>query len=439
MLTENYQSNSRYKSFLFYFRTIIEQLKDIFSMSNQVLELTTKKTKRERIGDKDIVMIGYGCVGKGVENIISEKHAKDYHIAGVGVRNTKREEDYNFTTDIETLINSKSKYLLELIDDSENALLFTLGALLKKKSVISANKKMIAENFKLLFDTHIENQVSFLYEGAVAGGIPIIRNLENYYGQEDLKSIAGIINGSSNYILSKMEELELPFDTVLKDAQDAGFAESDPSLDIDGHDAKFKLCILAAHAFGVIIEPSEVLTLGIRNIQSEDLSFAKNSDSRFKLVAQSYQDGEQIKAFVLPQLVNNDNDLYHIQNEFNAVQVEGKYSNTQTFVGKGAGAHPTGSAVVSDLNASSTGYRYSYDKLANKLNTGQAYKLFSNQGELRCYVAFNSTKELEGLNFKNASEIIHLSEHRLYLLADFKIEDLQKINPAETNLFIARI
>lgn len=408
-------------------------------MNTQVIELSTKKAERKRIGDKDIVMIGYGCVGKGVENIITAKHSKDYHIAGVGVRNTNRDEDYNFTSDIETLINDKSKYLLELIDDSENALLFTLAALLKKKSVISANKKMIAENFKLLFDTHIENQVSFLYEGAVAGGIPIIRNLENYYGQEDLKSIAGIINGSSNYILSKMEELNLSFDTVLKDAQDAGFAESDPSLDIDGYDAKFKLCILAAHAFGIIIDPKEVLTLGIRNIQSEDLTFAKNSDSRFKLIAQSYQDGENIKAFVIPQLLSSENDLYHIQNEFNAVQVEGKFSNTQTFVGKGAGAHPTGSAVVSDLNASASGYRYSYDKLAKRLNTGQAYKLFSNTGELRCYVAFNEVKDLENLNFQNASDIISLSDKRSYFIANFKIEELLKLDPSKTNLFIARI
>lgn len=409
-------------------------------MSNSVLEINSKEQVKKRIGEKEIVMIGYGCVGQGVENIISDKHQKDYHIASIGVRNLKnRGDEYDFTDDIESLINSKSKYLLELIDDSENALLFTLAALLKKKNVISANKKMIAENFKLLFDTHIENQVSFLYEGAVAGGIPIIRNLESYYEKEELKSISGIINGSSNYILSKMEEFNLSFDTVLKDAQEAGFAESDPSLDIDGYDAKYKLCILAAHGFGVILEPSEVLTLGIRNISSADIACAQESGKRFKLIAQVYEENEQVKAFVIPQLIDQSNDLYNIKNEYNAVQVDGKFTSTQTFVGKGAGAHPTGSAVVSDLNASSFGYRYSFDKLAQKLNSGRAYKLFSNTGSIRCYVSYKNENDLKELKLNNTSEEIAIDDDRKYIEADCNIEDLLKINPADTNLFIAKI
>ena len=412
-------------------------------MSDSILELnsikpSTKRTEGNLQGE-NLVMIGYGCVGEGVVNIINSRHKKDYYFSNIGVKNLEnRSADFNFTNDIESLINSKNDYLLELIDDSDNALLYCLAALLKKKSVISANKKMIAENFKLLFDTHIENQVSFLYEGAVAGGIPIIRNLENYYGNERLKSISGIINGSSNYILSKMGSEGESFNTVLKKAQEIGFAESDPSLDIDGFDAKYKLCILAAHGFGVILDPNDVLSLGIRNISNDDLNYANNFNHKFKLIAQVYEEDSEVKAFVLPQLVDSNNELFHVENEFNAVQVNGQFSDQQTFIGKGAGSHPTGSAVVSDLNAAHSGYRYSYEKLAKNLNSGKAYKLFSNEGTIRCYISFTSTTELQDLHLSNETEIGTIG-NKQYLIADLKIADLLNIPPSETKLFIARI
>jgi homoserine dehydrogenase len=297
---------------------------------------------------------------------------------------------------------------------------------------------VIAENFKLLFDAHIENQVSFLYEAAVSGGIPIIKILENYYGKEKLKSISGIINGSSNYILSKMESEGESFDTVLRNAQEIGFAESDISLDIDGFDTKYKLCILAAHGFGIILAPYEVLSLGIRNISSDDLNYANNLNHRFKQIAQAYLENEEVKAFVLPQLVDSNNELFHVENEFNVVQLNGEFSYQQTFIGKGAGAHPTGHAVVSDLNAAHSVDPHSYDELANNLNTGKAYKLFYNEESIRCYISFTNTYELQDLHLSNETEIGQIG-NKQYLIADLKITDLIKISPLETKLSIARI
>ena len=145
-----------------------------------------------------------------------------------------------------------------------------------------------------------------------------------------------------------------------------------------------------------------------------------------------------MKAFVLPQLVDSNNELFHVENEFNAVQVNGQFSDQQTFIGKGAGSHPTGSAVVSDLNAAHSGYRYSYEKLAKNLNSGKAYKLFSNEGTIRCYISFTSTTELQDLHLSNETEIGTIG-NKQYLIADLKIADLLNIPPSETKLFIARI
>ena len=161
--------------------------------------------------------------------------------------------------------------VVELINDADAAFLIVSTALKNGKNVVSANKKMIAENLQELVDIQAEYGTSLLYEGAVCGSIPIIRNLEEYYDNELLHSISGIFNGSSNYILTKVFSENLDYATALKQAQELGFAETDPILDVGGYDPKYKLVIATSHAYGVFVEPTNVLNIGIQNLSEKDL------------------------------------------------------------------------------------------------------------------------------------------------------------------------
>jgi homoserine dehydrogenase len=192
----------------------------------------------------------------------------------------------------------------------------------------------------------------------------VIRNLEEYYDNDLLHSISGIVNGSTNYILTKVFAERKEFAVALKEAQEAGFAESDPTLDIEGIDAVNKLSILLTHAYGIISAPSELLHTGIHNLHEQDAIYASEKGYQIKLVAhaQKQSDGT-VAAFVLPQFVQQDSQLYKVQNEYNGVVIESSLADKQFFSGKGAGGFPTASAVLSDLSALRYNYKYEYKKL----------------------------------------------------------------------------
>jgi homoserine dehydrogenase len=203
-----------------------------------------------------------------------------------------------------------------------------------------------------------------LYEAACCAGIPIIRNLEEYYDNDLLTQVKGIINGSTNFILTKIAEEGLPFAEALKAAQELGFAESNPALDIEGHDAANKLVILAAHAFGTIARQNEILYSGITSVKEEDAVYAKEKGSIIKLVAHAKKiNDNELAAFVLPQLVKVDNDFFNVKNEFNALETESCFADKHFFKGRGAGAYPTAAAVLSDISALRYGYKYEYKKI----------------------------------------------------------------------------
>jgi homoserine dehydrogenase len=195
------------------------------------------------------------------------------------------------------------------------------------------------------------------------GGIPIIRTLEEYYDNEDLKSISGIFNGSSNFILSKIYNQGLSYNVALKQAQDLGFAETDPTLDVQGFDPKYKLIILALHAYGIVLKPEQIFNSGIDQLGELELELYKTLGIKIKLnpILQKSAQGK-LCAYVIPQLVNDQHKLAHVNNEYNAVIVEGSFSDEQLFIGKGAGGHPTGAAVLSDISALSYDYKYEYKK-----------------------------------------------------------------------------
>jgi homoserine dehydrogenase len=224
---------------------------------------------------------------------------------------------------------------------------------------------MIAKHLPELVQLQQQHGGTLLYEASVCGSIPVIRTLESYFGSEPLHSVSGIFNGSSNYVLTRMTEAGSTYAAALAEAQAKGFAETDPSLDMGAFDPRSKAVILAAHAYGLLLHPDAVLNLGIENISAPDIQYAKELGYKIKVVAslQRLADG-QVTALVTPQFVGPASPLYTVEREFNGVLVEAAYAGTQFLSGRGAGGHPTGSAVLADLAALRNGYQYPYAKLA---------------------------------------------------------------------------
>lgn len=318
-----------------------------------------------------IGLFGFGCVGSGLYEVLNRSQLLDARIKTIVVkdRNKKRTIPASyFSFDAEAILaDPEINVVAELIDDSEAALAIVKRAFLAGKHVVSANKKMIAEHLDELLELAEAQNVSFLYEAAVAGSIPIIRNLEEYYNNDSLSAIQGIINGTSNYILTQ-SNFGVAYPEAISKAQELGFAESDPTLDVEGFDSRYKLSILIKHAFGSTIQPEIIPVRGITGIRKIDLDYAKERNLRIKLLARAERIGDTLFAAVSPHFVNEDHFTYNVSNEFNAVVVEALFSDRQLFIGKGAGSYPTASAVLSDISALKFHYRYEYRKSERQVN-----------------------------------------------------------------------
>ena len=322
----------------------------------------------------NIGLFGFGVVGKGLYDVLHNTATLQSTIKKICIKNADKKRSIaaeNFTDDAAVLLNDEDiNVIVELIDDSNAAFEIVKTALQKGKAVVSANKKMIAEHFEELLALQQEYKTPFLYEASCCASMPLIRNLEEYYDNDLLQSFRGIINGSTNFILTKIFQEQLEFDKALLMAQQLGFAESNPKLDIGGFDAANKLSILLAHSFGVIASTDKFIFNGIENISLPDAIVAKEKRFSIKLVAnaQKLKNGK-LAAFVLPQFVTEADDLYHVQNKFNAVTTESTFADKHFFKGKGAGAFPTASAVLSDISALRYNYKYEYKKIYHETDT----------------------------------------------------------------------
>ncbi len=356
-------------------------------------------------------MFGFGVVGQGLYDIIKTKNL-NLEIKKFVIKNADKKRSLPaelFSTDAEAILDDPEiNTVVELIDDAEAAYRLTVRALKSGKNVVSANKKMIAGHLEELVDIQHEYGTSLLYEGAVCGSIPIIRNLEEYYDNELLHSVSGIFNGSSNYILSKVFNENQLYADALKKAQELGFAETDPTLDVGGYDPKFKVCIVASHAYGIYVKPDDVFNIGIDKLGQQDIRFAKEKNFKIKLIPTAKEiDGNKVVLYVLPRLVGKESILYNVENENNGVLVKAAFADEQFFYGKGAGGHPTGSAVLSDIAALRYGYRYEYKKHleSSALNYSQDYLI-------KVYLRYTDDQLIEKLNFSEITE--------RYYAADFK-------------------
>ena len=320
-----------------------------------------------------IGLFGYGVVGTGLYDVLHKSKTVDATIKKIVVKHKDKPrnispEHFHFDKN-EILNDDEINVVVELIDDADAAYEIVTTALKKGKAVVSANKKLIAEHFEELYELQQKYNVPFLYEAAVCGSIPIIRNLEEYYNNDFLQSIQGIVNGSTNYILTKTFQDNLSFDEALKEAQEKGYAESNPILDTGGFDARSKLQILLAHSFGITTKPEEVFNVGIQNLGDLELKFAKEKNLQIKLLAYAQKRNDnEVAALVIPKFVKSTDTFSTVNDVFNGVKVQTAFADKQFFYGRGAGSLPTASAVLSDISAIAYDYRYEYKKITNSEN-----------------------------------------------------------------------
>ncbi|WP_104382379.1 homoserine dehydrogenase [Sphingobacterium sp. HMA12] len=386
-----------------------------------------------------IGMFGFGVVGQGLYDIIKTKNL-NLEIKKFVIKNADKKRSLPadlFSTDAEAILGDPEiNTVVELIDDAEAAYRLTVRALKSGKNVVSANKKMIAGHLEELVDIQHEYGTSLLYEGAVCGSIPIIRNLEEYYDNELLHSVSGIFNGSSNYILSKVFNENQLYADALKKAQELGFAETDPTLDVGGYDPKFKVCIVASHAYGIYVNPDDVFNIGIDKLGQQDIRFAKEKNFKIKLIPTAKEiDGNKVVLYVLPRLVGKESMLYNVENENNGVLVKAAFADEQFFYGKGAGGHPTGSAVLSDIAALRYGYRYEYKKHleSSALNYSQDYLI-------KVYLRYTDDQLIEKLNFSEITERYYAADFK-YVIGHINLQQIaaHKADLDQDGNFIAEI
>jgi homoserine dehydrogenase len=307
-------------------------------------------------------ILGFGTVGAGVadgllkhRDVMAKRLGVDIvlrRIADLDITSDRGVEvpaDI-LTTDAKGVISDPDvQIVVETIGGTGVAKAFVLEALKSGKCVVTANKKLLAEYGREIFDAAAENGVDIYFGASVGGGIPIIRVLREGLAGNSIESILGILNGTCNYILTRMENEGLPFDEVLKDAQRLGYAEADPSLDIDGFDTAHKACILAALAYGFQPKLSEINVEGIRNLSGDDVKYAADFGYRIKLLARVARSGDEVELSVAPTLVPMTHMLASVNDAFNAAWVKGDMSDCTMYYGRGAGRAPTASTVIGDI------------------------------------------------------------------------------------------
>lgn len=338
----------------------------------------------------NIGLFGFGVAGEGLYRLLQRSAIHGVQIKKICIRNEAKPRNAPpelFTKRKEDLLNDPHIHIVvEAINDAHAAFEIASIALRNGKQVVSASKKMIAAHLPQLLALQQETGAALLYESSVCAAIPIIRTLEEYYGHSRLHSLRAIANGSCNFILTKMLQGGSRFVAALKQAQALGFAETDAAQDVDGYDAASKLQLLLAHGFGVVAQQKEILFSGIRNIHPADVQLAHAHNWQIKQVAQVKHTGNnEVAAWVLPQFVQQTDPLHRVQNEYNGIVIESEGEEQQFFYGRGAGANPTASALLSDVLAAKEQYRYRYKKAGTHRLTGDIH--------LEVYCSFNRERQ----------------------------------------------
>jgi homoserine dehydrogenase len=351
-----------------------------------------------------VALLGIGNVATGTYKTLELNREKIKASTGVDIEITKilnRHPDRDrgikvdpsiYVQDVDLILNDPDiDIVVELIGGIEPATEYMARALKKGKHVVTANKAAIAANGPELQQLAQDNRVMLRFEASVAGGIPIINALTTALLSNEFDEILGIVNGTTNYILTQMSDNGSDYEAVLKDAQEKGFAERDPSGDVEGSDVANKLSILISLIFGVRIKPEDIPTQGITSINKADISYANQFGCRIKLIAAAKKIGDMIECDVQPAFVPEDHPLASVNNEFNAIFIKGNAVDDVMFYGKGAGPLPTGSAVMGDII-----------EIARAIDKGSAFDMvpllrydsdikFGGEGQNKYYVRLTAT------------------------------------------------
>lgn len=307
-----------------------------------------------------IAVLGYGVVGSGTVEVfyknkesLEKKAAQDLDIKYILDVRDFSDSPYKdkFTKDFNVILNDPEVTVVaEVIGGLKPSYDFVKSSLMAGKSVVTSNKELVAAKGAELLAIAKENNVNFFFEASVGGGIPIIKPLHACLSANEIDEIAGILNGTTNFILTKMIRDGMDFEKALKLAQELGYAERNPSADVDGHDACRKICILASLAFGRHVYPESVHTEGITKITLEDVEYCDSSDCKIKLIGCAKREEEgKISIGVFPAVIKDESQLAGVNDVFNAILVRGDATGDVVFYGKGAGKLPTASAVVADI------------------------------------------------------------------------------------------
>ncbi|MDR1774086.1 MAG: homoserine dehydrogenase [Clostridioides sp.] len=338
----------------------------------------------------NIGLLGLGTVGSGVPVILETNKEKITQITGADisikkalVRNEERKAffngKYNFelTTDFDDILNDDNiQIVVELIGGIEPAKTYITKALEKGKCVVTANKDLLAQYGSTLVSTAKRNKADLFFEGSVAGGIPILRTIANSLSADNINKVFGIVNGTTNYILTQMSSESKSYAEALKEAQELGFAESDPTNDVEGIDAAYKMVILSQFAFGMNITIDQVDVVGITNLSTFDIEVARKLGYEIKLIGLTQKINESLSVEVAPMLVPIDHPLASVRNEFNAIFISSYGVGESMYYGPGAGSKPTATSVVSDviqvvknLRLETSGHRFNAYKDKTKYST----------------------------------------------------------------------
>lgn len=306
---------------------------------------------------KKVALIGLGVVGRGFLEAFRTLKPQGVELNGIAVRNPllKREEKVVF--DSEALIDA-SDIVVEAITDHVASYHFAVRTLKQGKIYISASKKMLAQHLKTLQEIERSFDGTLLYEASSMGAVPIVQSIDHYFSNDRIESMRGILNGTSNFILSEIFSRRSTYTKALQLAQEKGYAEANPHSDVSGEDSRAKLILLVERAWGIQLDPKQIPTFGIQNLTENDIRFARDQWKRIRLVAAAEWSEQGWSARVMPELVGGSDPLYAIEDEKNGILIKTKYAEENLLIGKGAGSKPTGMAMLNDVLMALEGRTY---------------------------------------------------------------------------------
>ena len=381
-------------------------------------------------------------VGQGIYEVVRKAKNANAEIVKICVRDPEKPRKIQadkrlFTTSVEEILDSPNiNLVVEVINDPDAAYDIVKRSMLRGIPVVSGSKTMLARHLPELIELQKTRHVALLYDASSCGSIPVIRNLEEYYDNDLLLEVKGILNGSSNYILSRVFDHAEPYADALAQAQALGFAESDPSFDIEGYDSLFKLVIITVHALGTYVAPERIFTYGISTIHDSDIRYAREKGVKIKLVAQVVKvSDEHFTMFVMPEFVTPDKYIYSVDDEYNGVVIRGECYDRQFMFGKGAGSLPTASSILSDIMARLHDYRYEYKKMNYVQKPG-----YTTDITLKVYVRYKETDIHNILHFDKIREQ-YIGEESNYVIGDILLSELmdKRSQLSGRDVFLANI